>query len=319
MLTALVFGVQCRARAVVEPEENAAWQRVANAPAGVYEAQGAITAGRLMVFGGFFDAATRATTRSSAYDPLADRWTPIAPMPEPITHAGTAADGRYVYFAGGFIGDHPGPNTAHVWRYDTVRDSWLALPDLPAPRGAGAAAIVGRDLHFFGGAIREGATWISDSGDHWILSLDSLAAWRTRAPLPDPRNHLGALTLGNIVYAVGGQHLGDEWRGNSARVHAYDAIADAWRAVASMPAPCGHVAASVVEWTGRMVVIGGLGAAAVQLSDVIEYDPLTDRWSALPSLPAPRQSPVAGSVANRLIVATGGHNGPRATTWNLVQ
>jgi hypothetical protein len=85
-----------------------------------------------------------------------------------------------------------------------------------------------------------------------------------------------------------------------------------------MPMARGHIAASVVEWDGRIVVIGGLGANAVQLSDVIAYDATADTWSTLPALPAPRQSPVAGSVDNRLFVTTGGHNGPHASTWEYV-
>lgn len=309
--------VCCQARSVAEPRENDAWKAVASSPIATYEAQGAVLAGRLVVFGGFYDGATRATTSSEAYSPATDRWTSLAPMPEAITHAGHASDGRYVYFAGGFVGNHPGPNTAHVWRYDSVEDSWRALPDLPAPRGGGAAAIVGRELHFFGGAVRNGLAWVADAADHWALSLDTLAAWRPRSPLPNPRNHLAAINVGGTIYAIGGQHLGDEERGNQASVNAYDATADEWRAVADMPASRSHVAASVVDWHGTVVVIGGLGQSAFQLVDVIAYDPVTDQWSALPSLPAPRQSPVAGNVGDRLLVATGSNNGPRSTTWEL--
>lgn len=43
------------------------------------------------------------------------------------------------------------------------------------------------------------------------------------------------------------------------------------------------------------------------------------RRGTLPALPGPRHSPVAGNVGDRVIVATGGHNGPRNTTWELRQ
>lgn len=317
LLVASTSIVCCRGGSVAEPSENAAWKALASAPISTYEAQGAVVGGRLLVFGGFYDPATRATTRAEAYSPVTDGWTPLTPMPEAITHAGHASDDRYVYFAGGFLGNHPGPNTAHVWRYDSIEDSWRALPDLPAPRGGGAAVIVGRDLHFFGGAVRNGSNWVSDAGDHWVLSLDTLIAWRPRAPLPNPRNHLAAISVGATVYAIGGQHLGDEERGNQASVDAYDPSSDQWRAVADMPAPRSHVAASVVNWHGAIVVIGGLGVGATQLLEVIAYDPSTNKWSTRPSLPAPRQSSVAGDVSDHLIVTTGSHNGPRSTTWEL--
>ena len=314
-----VLVASCQKRSIAEPSENDAWKALASSPIPTYEAQGAVVGARLFVFGGFYDAATRATTRVEAYSVAANAWASLAPMPEAITHAAHASDDRYVYFAGGFIGNHPGPNTAHVWRYDTVQDSWRALPDLPAPRGGGAAAIVGRSLHFFGGAVRNGSDWIADADDHWVLSLDSLAVWRSRAPLPNPRNHLAAVSVGETVYAIGGQHLGDEQRGNQASVDAYDSALNQWRAVADMPSARSHVAASVAIWRGKVVVIGGLGQGAQQLSDAISYDAVTNRWNALPSLPAPRQSPVAGSVEDRLIVTTGSHNGPRSTTWELRQ
>ena len=319
VVTGAMSLTSCHARSTTEPTENDAWNALANAPLATYEAQGAVVGDRLFVFGGFYDAATRATTRSEAYSPTTDRWTVLAPMPEPITHAGHDSDDRYVYFAGGFTGNHPGPNTAHVWRYDSVTDTWRALPDLPAARGGGAAAIVGREIHFFGGAVRDGSTWLADAGDHWALSLDTLTTWRSRAPLPNPRNHLAAINIGGTVYAIGGQHLGDEQRGNQASVDAYDAASDRWRPVAPMPAARGHIAASVVSWRGKVLVIGGLGEGATQLAEVLAYDPGANQWTTLPSLPAPRQSPVAGSVEDRLIVTTGSHNGPRATTWELKQ
>jgi N-acetylneuraminic acid mutarotase len=146
-----------------------------------------------------------------------------------------------------------------------------------------------------------------------------LDAWRPRVALPNPRNHLAAIALNGVAYAIGGQHLGDEARGNQASVHAYDASTDQWHAVAGMPAPRSHVSASVFEWNGRIVVAGGLGQGATQLADVIAYDPATNVWSSLPALPAPRQSPVAGDVEGHVIVATGGHNGPRDSTWELRQ
>ena len=50
-------------------------------------------------------------------------------------------------------------------------------------------------------------------------------------------------------------------------------------------------------------------------SDVLEFDPATSRWATLAGIPAPRQSPIAKLVGTRLVITTGGRNGPHATTW----
>lgn len=316
LLVPLVAAVaHCSSPTVVEQRENAAWRLAAGAPLAVYEAQGAVVGGRIYVFGGFHDARTRATTRVQRYDPAADSWDTVAPMPEKITHAGHAADGDRVWLVGGFVGDHPGNSTAHAWVYDARADRWSALPDLPAPRGGGGAALVGSTLHFVGGAIRNGDAYAGDFGDHWTLDVDTGRAWHPAAPMPNPRNHLGALAANGQIYVIGGQHLGDEAAGNQTTVQRYDPATGAWTALAPLPSPRGHISSSLVLRAGKILVIGGLANRSRALDEVLEYDPSADSWRALDPLPAPRQSPIAKLVGGTLITTTGGHDGPHATTW----
>src|SRR6185295_8480599 len=99
----------------------------------------------------------------------------------------------FIWFAGGFMGNHPGPTLRSVWKYDVVSDSWIEGPPLPEARGGGGLVRVGRVLHYVGGhyaAMQETA-----AGDHWTLSLDSGTEWIRRAPLPVPRGHFGIIAL----------------------------------------------------------------------------------------------------------------------------
>ena len=289
------------------------WTPAAPAPLARYEAQGVAVGGRLYVFGGFYTARIEATSRVDAYDIASDTWVRLADMPEAITHAGQAEDGETIYLVGGFAGDHPGPSMDRVWKYHIPSNSWSPGPPLPAPRGAGVAVRLGRTLHFFGGTVREGSQYLYDSADHWTLDLDRGTSWATAAPLPNPRNHLGGVAFGGKIWAIGGQHLGDEEGGNQDAVHLYDPAVDQWSAAPPTPRPLGHVAASVLVREGRIVVVGGVTQGSEEVANVIAFD--SRSWSELVPLPSPRQSPVAGLVEGWTVVTTGLGSQPEATTW----
>ena len=295
-------------------QDTFAWENGAAAPLPRYEAQGLAVDGLLYVFGGFFTNAggPTATSQAHVYDPAADLWSPLGDMPEPLTHAGQAADGPTVYVAGGFVGDDPGGSTDRVWVYDTATDFWMPGPSLPADRGGGGLVRLGRELHYFSGATRTaGVNVLTDFGDHWVLGLgpsdspfDDDFGWTAAAPLPNPRNHMGAAAVGGLAYAIGGQHGNNESSGNQASVHAYDPASDTWTQVADLPKPLGHITASGFVMNGRIVVTGGVTNNG-KTADVVEYDPDSDTWVALPDLPAARQSPVSGIIGDQMVVTSG--------------
>jgi N-acetylneuraminic acid mutarotase len=283
------------------------WQTVSPLGFARYEAQGGVIGGRLWVLGGFWNDAAQTANQAHVYDPATDIWTPLREMPTRLTHSGTAVDGDSVlYLAGGFVGDHPGPMTDQVWHYDLLRDRWKPMPPLPAPRGAGMVVCYQRVLHFFGGALRQGGTFSEDRGDHWTFDLTvTNPTWQARAPMPNPRNHLGGGELDGKIYAIGGQHLHDEDHGNQASVHAYDPVSDTWRTCAPLPVPIGHITASVFPWQGYLLVAGGVSDHSTRLNTLFAYDPALDQWTELPAMPGGRQSPVIG-VWGDVLLANGG-------------
>lgn len=299
----------------------AAWATRTPSPEVRYEANGTALGGRVYVLGGFVDSQIRATTTATAYDPATDRWEQLAPLPVPVTHAPAVAEGRRLWLLGGLVGDHPGPSTADVWVYDTEEDEWTAGPALPASRGAGAGALLGRTIHFFGGAERpSGVDTLLDKGDHWALDLDDLeAGWQPRAPIPDPRNHLGGAALDGRIYAVGGQDGVNDNTGNSAAVSVYDPATDSWTAGPSLPEPRGHVTSSVVAADGRILMAGGTISGNKAGDAVRSFDPDDGAWLRLPALPAGRKGPVVGVVDGELFALTGNAAGaaPTDTAWSL--
>lgn len=291
------------------------WHPAAPSALARFEAQGAAANGKLYVLGGFDTGAAQTTDQCEAFDPATNSWTQLTPMPEEITHSGAAVDGRYIYLAGGFVGDHPGPITEHAWRYDTQTDTWTPFVPLPAARGGGMLVRLDRELHFFGGNVRQGGNFLQDSPDHWALALDSAApAWVARAPMPNPRNHLGGAALNGILYAIGGQHLGDEANGNQTSVDAYDPTTDTWTARAPLPRPMGHLTSTIFPWRNHLVIVAGVTNGGT-LANVIAYDPTTDAWEELPPLPQALHSPVAVTIGDHLIVNGGTNTILHTETW----
>lgn len=281
------------------------WSARAAGPIGRAEALRAAIGGKLYVFGGF-SGDDGPVARSDVYDPATDTWTRIADMPTRLTHAGAAADGRDVYFVGGYIGTGPGYKqqfgTLEVWRYNVDADAYSRLPDLPAARAGGGAAVIGRTLHYFGGndAARQ------DVGDHFALNLDNPdAGWSSRAALPDARSHMGYAALGGLIYAIGGQTGNDEGLTTTAAVHAYDPAADAWSPRASMPKAVSHVSSSTVVIGGRILVFGGETGHNQPIADAYAFDPAANAWATLTPLPAPRFSGVAAAIGDLLYFTSG--------------
>lgn len=299
------------------PAADLVWTESVRSPVALYESQGLAARGRLYVFGGYHNKQIEASSESLAFDPAAERWTRLAPLPAPVTHAGQALFGDDIYLAGGFLGNHPGPPTDHVWVYNTKADTWAAGPPLPEKIGGGALVQLGGRLHFFGGTVREGEFYLRDSPRHWVLDLKAgRATWAAAADLPNPRNHIGGAVLGGKLYAVGGQRLGDEVTGNRADVSAYDPDTDRWEAVADLPLPLGHISAATFAYRGRLMVVMGTTQGRKKTPEIFAYDPAVDRWDRLTSMPGARSATVAGVIAGELVLSTGTvAGGPLDTTW----
>lgn len=306
----------------ITPSAPFTWQPAANNPVARYESQGIAASGKLYVFGGFYDIdaqkISRTTLQSHAFDPASNTWTRIADVPEPLTHAGMAVDGDTIWFAGGFLGDNPGPSTNHVWKYSISQNRFTAGPSLPAVRTGGALVIVGRALHYISGGVRLGTEWITyDSPDHWTYDLSKNDGWKNAPAITNPRNHMAGVAIGTKIYVMGGQHLQDEVSGNQSQVDIYDTVAKTWSRGRDIPIELGHVQSSIAVRAGRIVVAGGLTTGRQTVSNVFEYDPVTNSWTALLSLPEGRQSPIIGYINGKLVVSTGlkADFNTSGTTW----
>jgi N-acetylneuraminic acid mutarotase len=296
------------------------WTRLADAPLGRSEANGAAVGGKLYLLSGYIDSTYRPTRQCDVYDPATNTWTRLADAPVGFTNAGVAADDRYIYLVGGYP-EKPAPGTQFfatttVYRYDTQNDTWRTIQSLPAARGSGSAVLVGRTLHYFGGSNADR----QDRADHWSLDLDAPGAtWVSRPAMPATRNHMGTAVVDGKIYVMAGQNGQDKGAIERSQCDVFDPElnggAGGWYRIADLDPRRSHLAMSTVVFDGRIITMGGQGPDRSKIATVSSYDPATDTWTDLTPLPAIRKMGVGVVIGDAIYFTTGGYDGFNKTTW----
>src|SRR3990167_5651463 len=240
------------------------WAKRKNMPAPAHHVAVTSYRGKLYVFGGGTQVEPGGsnwvpTNRAWEYDPAADSWRELAPMP---TARGAAVAGE----GGGGAEVEPvgstGVRTSRGGGYDPAADSWRELAPMPTARGAAVAVEVGGKMYVVGGAsVHPGQkiVGLSATVPHRALGTNeeydpATNTWRTRSPMPTARNHAAIGAVNNKIYVLGGR-VGAGFIGvasNTDVVEEYDPATDQWGAIrARMP-----TARSAVAWG----VHGGRGS-----------------------------------------------------------
>jgi hypothetical protein len=199
-----------------DPGEDAVWtpldgfdgnidQRPEQAPARIF-ATAVDATGRVYTIGGGPGAAPTAgdpnVARADRYDPVADAWSTIAPLPAPRSDAAAAFDGAGgVVVVGGY--DAAGAPSADCFRFDVSTGVWSAasVPPLPAPR-AGLRLARGADGRLYAVGGTDGSTRATT-----FVFDPATGAWSTGPAMTTPRRHFGlALDAAGFLWAMGGDN-----------------------------------------------------------------------------------------------------------------
>ena len=161
------------------------WQQLRDSTLARTEVAAARVGDGAYVVGGFAAPDGATTGVVERYDLRRDRWTRVAPIPQPVNHAAAVAYRGAVYVVGGYTAANGlAAETAALWRYDPGPDRWTRLPDAPTPRAALVAGVIADRMYVAGGA-RDGAALKT-------LEIYDFGArrWSAGPPMTVAREHL---------------------------------------------------------------------------------------------------------------------------------
>ncbi|KAK4153867.1 hypothetical protein C8A00DRAFT_33337 [Chaetomidium leptoderma] len=238
----------------------------------------AIIKSKLYLLGGLSDAVGdgvwRATGASWVYDPAANTWSPLPPLPAWDMARGSAAVGvdektGVVYLAGGLtqlplvegMGEQESVDV--VSAFDTVAGEWVDLRGngkegvrrMPGRRDHAGVAVVDRVMFVLGGRDH-GQDHVK--GEVFALDLGRLEkGWVTKkGRMPTPRGGVCAAAVKGKVYVFGGE--GSKAEGSEGvfdQVEVYDTRRDTWERLGKMREPRHGTSAAAVG--GAVYIPGG--------------------------------------------------------------
>jgi N-acetylneuraminic acid mutarotase len=245
--------------------------------------------GKVYAIGGISGETVLASVEE--YDPVANAWSFVAPLPEPLHHLAAVAVDDDIYVIGGYR-TLAFDATNAVYRFEARTKLWSRLASLPSPRAALAAAVIDRRIYAVGGNPGGGALTVYDP---------LTDRWSELAPMPTAREHLAAVSAGGKLYVAGGRNPE-----NVDAFEVYDPSTDRWSELAPLPTARSGLAAAVVG--GRIYVFGGEGnrASPTGVFDNNEsYDIGTDRWRSEVPMRTPRHGIGAAVIDERIFVPGG--------------
>ena len=201
------------------------------------------------------------------YDPAADTWKALAPMPSKRGSALAAVVGDKIYVIGGaalILGSketaifptHPHMSVGTVEEYDPAANTWRERSAMPTPRNHAAIGVVAGKIYVIGGRV--GAAFIGLASDVSVVEAYDPASdqWSgPRARMPIARSAIGAAVYGGKIYVAGGEYQDPHMMATFRAVEAYDPASNTWMEMPPLPVSRHGLAVGVVG--DRLHVIGG--------------------------------------------------------------
>lgn len=206
------------------------WKRLLDKPTPVSEVSGTVLGGKIYIPGGLL-ASGGLSNLLEIYDPQQDEWTRGANLPIPLSAYGLTSFEGKLYLFGGWEGEE---FTNTVYEYDPELDKWTPLPDMPTPRGYLGMAVVGRKIYTLGGLNEDGVSEVNEVFTPDLVDQET-EMWEKQAALPEGGYGMGATSVADTIYLIGGV---DE-DGEQLSSFAFIPQSGEWRSVSEPPTDIG--------------------------------------------------------------------------------
>ena len=309
-LVLIISGLSTQASPTGTPCPLQPWTLVANYPV-VIEAPAVASDGIFAYSAGGFEGELGGISNGFfRYDPVANAWTSLPPIPTAVGAARGvyAANTNSFYVFGGFDRNNA-LNITQIFNFGT--NTWSTGAAMPAPRFFSNLAydsITGK-IFVIGGFH---ATGVPEDSQTWEYD-PVLNTWNTtRANIPVGMGGSATSIAGQFIYLVG------TWNNFAAsNVHyRYDITGNTWTAMAVAPAPVYEAAGAAIG--GQTYVIGGGNPTSPQNSTYV-YDIASNTWSTGPNLNVARSFTAGTAIGARLLVVGGGIGGPPPFVTDTVE
>ena len=206
--------------------------------------------------------------KSWEYDPVADSWKPLAPIPTK-RHAAVAAEaGGKIYVIGGsgytpgtegpFAAANPDLIVLAVNEvYDPATNKWETRRSVSTPRNHAAIGVVGGKIYVIGGRLASAnvGNFVASPTDVVEEYDPAMDRWRGMNKMPTARSGHGWATYQGRIYVVGGEHRDSHMDAVYRDVEAFDPALNEWYRLPPMPTARHGV--NVAALGNRLHAIGG--------------------------------------------------------------
>jgi len=217
-------GVNVQPQGIVAEYDSAAdsWTMKKNMLLPAHHAAAVELNGKIYVFGGFVGRAGAKgwgpIANAFEYDPVADSWKELAPMPTPRGSAmAVAVDGK-IYVIGGAHANIPGKPNEPLWvgvpplvtgaveEYDPATNSWRARAPMPTGRNHFFAGAVDGKIYAMYGRLGSSFVTASDVTDLVEEYDPKTDRWRYIGRAPTKRGDVAGGVYNGRIYVTGGEY-----------------------------------------------------------------------------------------------------------------
>jgi len=217
------------------------------------------------------------------YDPRADSWKALAPLPTKRGSPSAVAAGGKIYVIGG-ASTHPGSKETGVHParphrsldtnevYDPATNRWETRSPMPTARNHAAVGVVDNKIYVIGGRIGAAFMVVPATAVDVVEEYDPATnQWGgLKRSMPTARSAASWGTHKGKIYVVGGEMRSNNLWGVFRAVEAYDPATNNWTVLAPLPIPRHGHAGDVIGnrlhvVSGDVMSLGGSKPQGVQI------------------------------------------------------